>query len=232
MKKDFNINESLSFGWNIMKENLWFFVGILIVFWLLTGIPSIAANNLQEKAAGIALLLRIIQFVLQTILSIGLIHIQIKFLEGKKPEFGDLFNFQKHFWRVLGASILFGLMVGVGFIFLIVPGIYLALRFQYFAYCIVDRNAGVTDSFRQSTHITHSVKWKLLGFSILIGLINVLGFLCLFIGLFVTVPTTMMAIVFVYRRLLEQTPEESSMTAPAVATGTPAPGKIEKPEGQ
>jgi uncharacterized membrane protein len=225
MKKDFNIGESLSYGWDIMGKNIWFFVGILIVSWLLTGIPSNAADNLQENAAGLSFLLRLVQIVLQTIVSIGLIRIQLKFLDGEKPEFGDLFKFQKHFWRFLGASILYALMVGIGLFFLIVPGIYLALRFQFFAFSIVDRDASIMDSFRQSTRLTHSVKWKLLGFEILLMLINILGLLCLVIGIFATAPTTMMAMAAVYRKLLEQTQFEEGEGVPVSPPSAPPPEK-------
>ena len=228
MKKDFNISESLSYGWDIMAKNLWFFVGILIISWLLTGIPSNAANRLQENAGGFAFLFRLVGLVLQTIVSIGLIRIQMKFLDGEKPEFGDLFNFQKHFWRFLGASVLYALMVGVGLFFLVVPGVYLALRFQFFGFCIVDRDAGVMDSFRQSTRITHSVKWKLLGFGILLLLINILGLLCLFVGIFATVPTTMMAMAAIYRKLLEQTQFEEGEAVPVSQPSAPPPEKVEK----
>jgi len=42
-------------------------------------------------------------------------------------------------------------------------------------------------------------------FDLLLTLINLLGALCLLIGLFATIPTTMVAIAFVYRKLLAQT---------------------------
>jgi len=42
-------------------------------------------------------------------------------------------------------------------------------------------------------------------FNLLLILINLLGAICLLIGLFVTIPTTMVAWAFVYRRLLAQT---------------------------
>ena len=41
-----------------------------------------------------------------------------------------------------------------------------------------------------------------------------------------------MAIVFVYKRLLEQTHEESGVTAPAAPVIAPAPERIEKPKNQ
>jgi len=41
-------------------------------------------------------------------------------------------------------------------------------------------------------------------FDLLLGLINLLGAICLLIGLFATIPTTMVATAFVYRKLLAQ----------------------------
>jgi hypothetical protein len=232
MKKDFTISESLSFGWDIMKQNLWFFIGILLVSWIVTGIPRSIAEQLGEDHAGIAVLFQIIYLFAQTVISIGLITITLTFQKGKKPEFGDLFRFQGKFWRFFFATLLYGLLIVAGFILLIVPGVYWALKYQYVAYCVVDRNASIMDSFRQSAHITESVKWKLLGFGILLGLINILGLICLFIGIFAAAPTTMMAYVFVYKKLLEQTPEEMGVAASAGVPVAPPPEKIKKVDSQ
>jgi len=38
-----------------------------------------------------------------------------------------------------------------------------------------------------------------------LGIINLLGLICLGVGLFATIPTTMVAMAFVYRKLLAQT---------------------------
>lgn len=212
-KKDFTISEALSFGWDTMKANLWFFVGILIVAWLITGIPQGIAKGLQEDYGGLALLFNIIQWIAQTIISIGLIKIALKFLAEEKPEFVELFRFQGNFWRFVGGSILYGLIVFGGFLLLIIPGIYWAIKFQFFGYCIVDQKLGPVEALKKSAKITNTVKWKLLGFGLIIAGINILGFLCLLIGLFATVPTTMIACVYVYKKLLDQT-ESSQTSAP------------------
>jgi|GEM_PF-4642886 len=59
-----------------------------------------------------------------------------------------------------------------------------------------------------------TVKWQLLGFGLVMAGINILGFLCLFIGLFATIPTTLLAAALVYRKLLNQT-ESAQATIPA-----------------
>jgi hypothetical protein len=45
-------------------------------------------------------------------------------------------------------------MVGVGFVLLIVPGVILALMFWPYAYVIIDRNAGIMESFEIAQAIT------------------------------------------------------------------------------
>jgi len=204
-KKDFLIGEAIKYGWNIMKANLWFFVGVLIVAWLVTGIPQAIANRLQDNYFGLAALFNIIHWIAQTIITIGMIKIALKFLADEKPEFVELFRFQGNFWRYVGSSILYGLIVIGGIILFIVPGIYWAIKFQFFGYCIVDQKLGPVEALKKSSKITYQVKWKLLGFGLVMVGINILGFLCLFVGLFATIPTTMIAFAYVYRKLLSQT---------------------------
>lgn len=221
-KKNFSNTEAIKYGWSVMKANLWYFVGILIVAWLIVGIPGALADHFQKNDMGfLALLFNIITSVLRVIISIGMIKIALKFLAEEKPEFMDLFRFQGNFWRFVGGSILYGLIVVAGFILLIVPGIYWAIKFQWFGYCIVDQKLGPVNALKKSAEMTQTVKWQLLGFALVIMGINILGFLCLFIGLFATVPTTLMAYAFVYRKLLGQT-EAVPATAPAVQEEKPA----------
>ena len=147
----------------------------------------------------------IIYWIAQTIISIGIIKIVLKFLADEKPEFVELFRFQGNFWRYVGSSILYGLIVIGGIILFIVPGIYWAIKFQFFGYCVVDQKLGPVEALKKSSKITYQVKWKLLGFGLVMVGINILGFLCLFVGLFATIPTTMIAFAYVYRKLLSQT---------------------------
>ena len=110
-KKDFTIEEALQYGWNIMKANIWFFVGVLVVAWAIVGIPHVIASALQRNFSGLAFLFRIVGWIAGVIVSIGMITIALKFLDDQSPVFEDLFSFKPYFWRYLGASILTGLVV-------------------------------------------------------------------------------------------------------------------------
>lgn len=221
-KKNFSNKEAIKYGWGIMKANFWFFVGIIIVAGFIVGIPSNIADNLNKPdPCLLGFVFNIIAGIARVIISIGLIKIALILLNKEKPEFKELFNFKGSFWRFVGASILYGLIVVAGFILLIVPGIYWAIKYQWFGYCIVDQKLGPVQALKKSAQMTDTVKWQLLGFGLVVTGINILGFLCLFIGLFATIPTTLLATAFVYRKLSGQT-ETAPATAPVVQDEKPA----------
>jgi len=211
-KKNFSIDEALRFGWSTMKANFWFFFGILVTAFAVNWIPYSFAILLQRSSSGLVGLFYIVSFVVQVIVNIGLIRIILKFCDNEKPEFNDLFRFKGFFWRYVGASLLMALVVGVGMLLLVVPGIIWAIMFQFSLWLIVDKNLRIMDAFDRSSKLTKTVRWKLLGFGVLMGLINYLGVLVFVVGLFATIPTTMLAYAHVYRKLLGQT--ESAQAEP------------------
>ena len=203
--KNFSMSEAVDFGWNTMKSNIGFFICLLIVAGLIYTIPDAIVEILVEDALFLAIIIWIASFVLSMIIGMGLIKISLRFCDGEKGEFSDLFSCYPLFINYLVSSILYGLIVMVGLILLIIPGIIWAIQFCFYEYLIVDRGFGPVDALKKSSEITKGVKWDLFAFGILLGIINLLGFICLVVGLFVTIPTTMVAMVFVYRKLLAQT---------------------------
>jgi uncharacterized membrane protein len=129
-----------------------------------------------------------------------------------------LFDAWDCFWRMVGAGILYGLIVLAGIILLIVPGIVWAVKFSLCFYFVIDKGLGPVQALKASSRTTIGVKWPLFGFGLLCGLINLLGLLCLVVGVFVTYPTVLIAHALVYRQLLAQTPElaEFGIVVPSV----------------
>lgn len=103
--------------------------------------------------------------------------------------------------RFIWASILLGLLIVLGFIFLIVPGIYFALKYQFVNYFIVDKDVGVREAFSLSGRATKRNKWRLMGLSILSCVTVLLGFLSLLYGLLVAIPVVMIAHAYSYHVL-------------------------------
>lgn len=204
----FVISEALQFGWDTTKSNIGFFIGLLIVAGLIQYVPDIVAEIIEADAPDLSLIIRIASYVLSMIIGMGIIKICLRFCDGEKGEFSDLFSCYPLFFKYLIGSILYGLIVVVGLILLIIPGIVWAIKFQFFDYLIVDKGLGPIDALEKSSEITRGVKWDLFIFAILLGIINLMGFVCLLVGLFVTIPITLVAMAFVYRKLLPEMPQE------------------------
>jgi uncharacterized membrane protein len=204
--QNFFIGEAVRFGWSTMKSNLGFFIGLLIV-WLFFLIVPYSFIVLPAFAVSIPLgiILFIADIVLTMVISMGLVKIALRFCDKEKGRFSDLFSQYRLFFKYLFAWILYVLIVFAGTLLLIVPGIIWGIKFWFFDYFVVDKGLGPIGALKRSSAITRGVKWDLFGFFFVLGAINLLGALFLLIGLFATIPATLVAAAFVYRKLLAQT---------------------------
>lgn len=137
--------------------------------------------------------------VLSIFLSLGATRIGLNLVSGKQISISMLFGGGKHLLRAVGASLLYALMVCVGLVLLVVPGIYLALRFGYFQAAIVDRNLGIIDAFKYSSSLTTNNRMNLLGLALVSLLIAMVGCLALFFGLLIAFPVISLAWTAAYR---------------------------------
>ena len=212
--KYFNFTDVIGYGWRVMRANLWFFVVLVFVWLIITFIPTvidiIAAHFLPRTATAFEVLniaTTILAFVINIVLVIGMIKIALSFCDERKPTIGTLFDVWGCFWRYVAAGILYTLIILGGTILLIIPGIIWAIKYSLCYYFVIDKGLGPVQAIKASGRTTMGVKWELFGFYILCGLINLLGVLCLLVGIFATYPTVIVATALVYRQLIAQTPE-------------------------
>lgn len=217
--KYFSFSDVLGYGWRVMKQNFWFFVGLGFIWFFITYFPVFIEITLDylalSKTAFITwkIFLNIVQIFISIILQIGLIKIALSFCDERKPTIGMLFEFWGNFWRYLGAGILYSLIALCGLILFIIPGIIWMIKFSLCFYFVIDKGLGPVQSLKASSRTTMGVKWNLLGFGIVCGLINLLGLLCLIVGTFAAYPTVLVAQALVYRQLMEQTPQLNEFEA-------------------
>lgn len=217
----FSKKEAIKFGWGVMKSHSWFFVAILLISGFIPMLPNLA-NTLagEEKPLVLSLVLFVLSiagFIMKLILDLGFIQIALNLHDHKPVVITDLFRSYPALLRYFLASILYFLIIIGGFILLIIPGIILSIRFQYYSYLIVDKDLGPIEALRQSWRMTKGHAWNLFLLGVLLGLINLGGALLLMIGLLATIPTTMMAQAFVFRKLQAAFASTPATTVPASA---------------
>ncbi len=199
-EKAFFTDKALGFGWQVTKKNFWFFVGVLLIIFFISYLPEIAEFlGLSRFLLSFVFLL---SFILSIIASMGLVKICLNFYDKKNNDFSVLFSQYKLFVSYFFAMLLYAVMVILGLLLFIAPGIYLAVKFIFFEYFIIDKGCGTIESLRRSWYLSQGSFWSLLGFSIITIVINILGLLFFGVGLFVSIPITYLAWTFVYRSLL------------------------------
>lgn len=206
IKKDFSISDTLSEGWRLLKKNMGNIlvleiIGLVVVFLatflcalILQRVPYIG-NTLNNFA----------DLVIQVFVSIAAINIGLKIVDGKDFDVSSLFEKFDIGGKYFIGLILYQIAVVLGLIFFIIPGLVIMIRCGLFGFFIVEKNAGALESLKMSWNTVKGASWKFFLFQLALLLLNILGFICLLVGLFFTLPVSLFASVLVYRSLSRQT---------------------------
>jgi uncharacterized membrane protein len=217
MARRFSMSEAISFGWDTMKANIGFFIGLLIVAFLIENIPGTLGRYARGDFPLIGALLTLAGVILGFVVQMGLIRVSLKFCDGERGKLDDLLSSFDLLLNFIAGGILYALIVMAGFILLIVPGVIWAVKFSLFPYFIVDNRLGPIEALKASGIATTDAKFDLFLFGLLLSLINLAGFLCLVVGLFATIPTSLVAYAYVFRHLSPEPSRMPGATAPAVS---------------
>ena len=107
---------------------------------------------------------------------------------------------------VLLAGLVAGLLTSIGFVFLIIPGIYLAVAWKFALLLIIDKRLDFWPAMELSRRVVTHNFWPLFVLSLMSVLLNCLGVLACVIGTFVTWPLTVGAIAYAYEDIFGARP--------------------------
>jgi uncharacterized membrane protein len=189
--KLFSKGEAIKFGWTTVIGNLGLFIVAILIVWLMSAFPAIFDSWIVY----------LVSWLFAMVVTLGVMRMSLRFVDDERGELVDLFAKIPLIIPYLIASIVVAVIVMVGFILLIIPGIYLALRLQFFGWAIVDKDLGPFAAIQESWEMTQGSAWNLFLLWWLLLFVNVAGMLALGIGLLVTSPLTLVAMAYVYRKL-------------------------------
>lgn len=204
MNKTISISDAFRFGWESFKKEWKFLVPALALIYVISWVFDSLVEHYFKGIEPTASLLSLVAGLVSLFLYFNLLRALLSIKDGQSPRFESLFSYRPTYWKYVLATIAFGLIVAFGFLLLIIPGIYFYLRYGFYGQFIADREIGVIDAFRESARITDGAKWQLLLLGLLAALAVFLGFLVIFVGVFVAAPVVALGYVFVYRSLLLQ----------------------------
>lgn len=140
------------------------------------------------------------------LLKMGYINLTLDATRDKQVYYKTLLNqvSLKKSLRFFTAQLLVSLIVVLGLILFIIPGIIFALKYLFVPFVVVDQDAKIGESLKKSSQLTKGNRTKLLGMSIVFALISVLGFFALGYGVLVAAIVLSLAKAYVYNSLVGQ----------------------------
>lgn len=193
------------FSLHQFKKYTSFIIGAILTFVVLAVVPQIyfmmrAPEDPTLQTQFISLLLTGIQIFL----SLGFTKLMLLLVQDAYVTVADMFNNFSIFLSYFIASFIYGLAVTIGLLLLIAPGIYVAIRFQFFPYFIIENGDSAFIALQKSFNLSQDLTLELLLFGVVVVGLNILGALLLGMGIIFTYPLTTMATAIIYRSLIEQ----------------------------
>jgi hypothetical protein len=174
-------------GWALLKQNMAGFIGFTVI-WFFIHFLSYYFGSLGQ----------LIVFVISTPLVAGMAIVSAKLRRGLPTESNDFLAGFRYFLPLLLYSVVAGILITVGFVMLLIPGIYLVVSYTFACLLILDRKLDFWPAMELSRQTIQRQWFGMFGFLLLLVLLNLAGLLLLGIGLLITTPWTMCAITVAY----------------------------------
>ena len=166
-------------GWKVMASGFWTLVAVGIVAFLIDFVRGFFKSGLLSFLISV--------FVVGPI-TFGSAWVFLKAARKDKYSLGDMFSvFKRNYLNIVVANLLMIIFVFVGLILLIIPGIIVAVRLAFVPYFAVDRKMKGMESIKASWRMTKGHSWTIFGMYLLAIPIALLGVICLFVGVFVSI---------------------------------------------
>ncbi len=197
-------------GWKVMADN---FLRLLLVVLVLTviGSPMLGSHSkwdfnpgdfnnipfnmddffkvgaLGIAAAFLGLIALLWLFLLSPIFRYGGKMMFVQAARQETPDFEILISgFRSNYLNIVLANLLLTALIGIGFVFLLVPGIILACRLAFTPYLVMDRNLDPIKAAEESWRLTRGRGWTIFLMGLVSFFIYIAGFICFFVGVLVS----------------------------------------------
>lgn len=125
--------------------------------------------------------LNVINTLIGVFFSLGTTRIFLNLTHGRPADVGMIIGEGANYLRGLGATLLLGLVIMVGFLCLIIPGVIAALGLQFTLYALLDKDLGPVEAMSESWRLTDGYKFTIWVINLVIGILA-LVFTCMTLG--------------------------------------------------
>jgi hypothetical protein len=189
-----DVGAALTYGFNKFFANWQAILGVIAVAFaaeLVFNILSIGVSSLPGR-----LLFGVIGIVVNAVVAIGIYKTALMVTAGRTISIGEAFTYDRWGdWIVF--SFVYGLMVGIGLVACLVPGLIVLAFFGMAPYFFIDRGMSFGEALTASREAATSRGFAL---PVLIAVIvGAAGLVACFVGALVTMPAAYIAVAYLYR---------------------------------
>ena len=159
-------------AFSIFSQNIVLFLGILLVPVVFSFVTGLFAPTAAEQSVGIGfspayMVMALLSGIVNVFMSIAIIlaiqNNALTVMESYKQS-------MPFFLRYIGLSIVMSVLLFLGFLILIIPGIILSVWFAFSTFVLVVERAGIIDSIKKSREYVRGHWWAVFGRILLLGL--------------------------------------------------------------
>lgn len=221
MNHGFSSSTVLSQAWKLFKVNYFVLLAVFLSGLILGLMQFLIAQT--DSTTILSVLINLLSIVVSLVIGIGWVNVVLKLIRGNSQKWEDFKTPPKIWGKVFVSQILtsipiiifvvifavFALVAQntilaiISIIFAIVIAVYIKIRFMFLNPVAIDnQELGIIALLKKTAGVTKNHFFDLLGFGILMILVNIAGLALLLVGLLVTIPLTMIANVYVYNKLV------------------------------
>ena len=201
----FSVGDAFRFGGSHLLRNLPLFVAIeagIVAVWVV--LEALVFRFASSPGSFWHVVLHLLWFLAMSLPEAALLRVALSIRESGSWDRTDLAAALRLTPTFFVVKLIYLLIVAIGLVLLIVPGVWLAVRYAPWGFVVTGGARHPAAALRLSAGLTRGVKWRLLGFGLLLMLVNALGVALLGLGLILTLPLTAMAAAFVFDQLRER----------------------------
>lgn len=160
------------------------------------------------------------------IYKMGHINLLLDSARNKELYYKTLLNqvsFKKAF-RFLAASGLAGLIIVLGYMLFIIPGVIFTFKYMFVPFVVVDEDPGIRKALKRSSQITKGVRNKLFLYTLAMFGLSIVGILALGVGFYIVTIIGALSLAYIYVKVLEQ---EDIPQISSASTSKPSTEQIE-----
>jgi len=196
---EFRVWDFIGQAWELVKVH-WLPLAGMVFVWIALGcVPYLGAC---------------VQFIIGGAILVGMWRAILGMIDGRAPEIGMMFGGFDQFGDAFLAYLVRMILVTLGFLLLIVPGVILAIMWGFTFPVLAENRLGFWQAMHRSAVLTEGYRWRLLLLALACFLVLMLGLVALCVGIFVALPVCMTAFALAYRWLVAR--KGMSPGAPAI----------------